>query len=293
VFVFLNELPADWEEQRPSRPSAKVSHPKVGDWLLKAFDADHQGDGGRRVTMKVDNDWNPWMSISSPGPEWDDWILMTTTEPTTMGTEGGPMSRLHDRKLLHWCTVPTALRSRTAWVRNSRFIPVDRAKFHPIVLRLAEKLMRIRVPQTARTGFTFALHHSLVIPRRSRIVLSESTFLASIPGHFHLDIVLRVPGEPFEAVRHGDADYSLLRGWYMSPWAQLNTINGLMLDTTWHVLREYVRSLLMAVYRNVAVPLGFTFGVAETVDLYDQHYGTFAQLFRIELQKYILESDQG
>jgi hypothetical protein len=85
--------------------------------------------------MKMDNDWNPWVSISRPDLEWDDWILMRTTEPTTMGTEGRPMTRLHDRELLHWSTVPTALRCGTAWVRDSRFIPVDGAEFHPIVLR--------------------------------------------------------------------------------------------------------------------------------------------------------------
>jgi hypothetical protein len=83
----------------------------------------------------------------------------------------------------------------------------------------------------------------------------------------------------------------------VSPWTQsivqLNTINGLMLDTTWRVLRQHIASLLMAVYRNVVVPLGFAFGVAETVDLDDQHDGAFAQLFGIELQKYSLESDQG
>jgi hypothetical protein len=72
VFVFLNELPADWAEQRPLRRSPKISHPKDGDGILKAFCADHQGDGGRRVMMKVDNDWNPWMFISRPDPEWDD-----------------------------------------------------------------------------------------------------------------------------------------------------------------------------------------------------------------------------
>jgi hypothetical protein len=71
------------------------------------------------------------------------------------------------------------------------------------------------------------------------------------------------------------------------------SIDGLMLDTTWHVLRQFVTSLLMAVYRNVAVPLGFAFGVAETVDVYDEHSGAFTQLFGIELQKHILESDQG
>jgi hypothetical protein len=33
------------------------------------------------------------------------------------------MSRLHDRELLHWSTVPIALRCGTAWVRDSGFIP--------------------------------------------------------------------------------------------------------------------------------------------------------------------------
>jgi hypothetical protein len=42
----------------------------------------------------------------------------------------------------------------------------------------------------------------------------------------------------------------------------LNTIDGLMLDTTWHVLTQYVTSLLMLVYEKVAAPLGFAFGVS-------------------------------
>jgi hypothetical protein len=58
VFVFLNKLLAGWAGQRPSCRSPKISHPKVGDWILKPFYADDLGAGGRRVTMKVDNDWN-------------------------------------------------------------------------------------------------------------------------------------------------------------------------------------------------------------------------------------------
>jgi hypothetical protein len=119
---------------------------------------------------------------------------MRTTEPATMGIEGRPMSRLHDREFLHWRTVPTALRCGTAWVRDSRFVPVDGTEFYSIVLMLAEKLMTIRVPQTARTAFIFALHHSLATPRRSWILLSESTFQASIPGYFHLESVFECPG---------------------------------------------------------------------------------------------------
>jgi hypothetical protein len=66
-----------------------------------------------------------------------------------------------------------------------------------------------------------------------------------------------------------------------------------MLDTTWRVLRQYVTAILMAVYRNVGIPHGFAFAVAETVELYQEHYTAFERLFTIDLRRYILESDQG
>jgi hypothetical protein len=42
-----------------------------------------------------------------------------------------------------------------------------------------------------------------------------------------------------------------------------------MLDMTWHVLRQYVTAIIMAAYCNVSVPLGFVFGAAEVVELYE------------------------
>jgi hypothetical protein len=49
----------------------------------------------------------------------------------------------------------------------------------------------------------------------------------------------------------------------------------------------------MAVYCDVGVRLGFSFGIAETVELYQQQYTTFAELFAIDLRQYVVESDQG
>jgi hypothetical protein len=66
-----------------------------------------------------------------------------------------------------------------------------------------------------------------------------------------------------------------------------------MLDTSWKVIRKYATTTIMSVYRNVWIPLGFTFGAAETVELYEQHFGAFNCLFGINLSHYILESDQG
>jgi hypothetical protein len=69
-------------------------------------------------------------------------------------------------------------------------------------------------------------------------------------------------------------------------------VDGFMPDTTWKVIRSYVAAILMAVPRNVGIPLAFAFGVAETVELYEQHYNAFLRLFEIDLKQYILESDQ-
>jgi hypothetical protein len=46
-------------------------------------------------------------------------------------------------------------------------------------------------------------------------------------------------------------------------------MDGLMLDTTWEIIRKDVTTIIMAVCRNVGFPLGFAFGAAETVQLYD------------------------
>jgi E3 ubiquitin-protein ligase DOA10 len=66
-----------------------------------------------------------------------------------------------------------------------------------------------------------------------------------------------------------------------------------MLDTTWRIIRKSVTTVIMAVYRNMGAPLGFAFGAAETVELYEQHFAALNHLFGINLNHYNLESDQG
>jgi hypothetical protein len=49
----------------------------------------------------------------------------------------------------------------------------------------------------------------------------------------------------------------------------------------------------MAICSNVGVPLGFSIGVAENMELYQQQYTAFAELFAIDLRQYAVESNQG
>jgi hypothetical protein len=108
---------------------------------------------------------------------------------------------------------------------------------------------------------------------------------------------VQVAGENFATMIRGGQHCSILREYHVSPWTQSilqeNVIDGLMLDTTWHVIRQSVTTIVMAVYCHVGVPLEFALGVAETMELDQQHYDAFTELFAIDLSRYILESDQG
>jgi hypothetical protein len=65
----------------------------------------------------------------------------------------------------------------------------------------------------------------------------EGEFRAQIPDYLYLDIEqwLRVDDE-FKRLIRGENEFSILCGWYVSPWAQSiierNSVDGLMLETT-------------------------------------------------------------
>jgi hypothetical protein len=236
------------------------------------------------------------------------WIRVTMTEESDRGTQGRKLTRIRVCKWVHWHFMLPKLRGGTAWIdRLSSFLPIDSSEFHLIVLSLTTRLIRESLPERPITRFLFLLHASFAMPRRAHQVLSEETFAGIIPGYLHLHIGLQVDGDPFEMVTRGEMCYSILRGWYISPWVASiltrNPIDGILLDTTWRVLRQYMTAILMAVDDcrwlsmavdgNVGVPLGIAFGTAETVALYEQFYTALDQFFQLDLSQYIMESDQG
>jgi uncharacterized spore protein YtfJ len=45
-----------------------------------------------------------------------------------------------------------------------------------------------------------------------------------------------------------------------------NDVQGLMMDTTWSVMQDYVTSILVAVKNNTVIPIAFSFGATESLD---------------------------
>jgi hypothetical protein len=91
--------------------------------------------------------------------------------------------------------------------------------------------------------------------------------------------------------------YYVLSGVWLSALAAAalvdNEIERLILDTTFKVIRQYHTAILLAIIHNVGLPLGFSFGPQELIDLYDHFHTTFRDELGIDLIRYVLLSDQG
>jgi hypothetical protein len=72
-----------------------------------------------------------------------------------------------------------------------------------------------------------------------------------------------------------------------------NEIDGLILDRTFKVNRQYHTAILLAIIHNAGLPLGFSFGQQELIDLCDHFCTTFRDELGIDLARYILLSEQG
>jgi hypothetical protein len=171
---------------------------------------------------------------------------MKQNEETIQGIQKRT-SRSPQVKKMIWGQITTSNpRGRNAWIKYSAFVPVRPSDFHPILHSLASKLISAGLyEKSPRSRFIFVLHRCFTTPKCYRVVMPEREFRAHIPGYFHLDVGQWLRSEDeFERLIRGEDEFSILPGWYVSPWAQSiherNNMDGLMLDTTWKVIRKYV-----------------------------------------------------
>jgi hypothetical protein len=82
----------------------------------------------------------------------------------------------------------------------------------------------------------FSIHRALTLEH------TLQSFTRSVHGYLHFNLGIRRPGDPFEAFHPAIAEYSIMSGYYVTPWAgcgiQDNAIDGIVLDTPWTVMRE-------------------------------------------------------
>lgn len=96
-----------------------------------------------------------------------------------------------------------------------------------------------------------------------------------------------------------DKEYFILGGIYITPVASSlvceSRVSGMMLDTTWKLLQNYVCSIPALIIHNVGVPIGFTFSLIEDAAIYTDFFRIFENSYGFSINDVIqiVESDQG
>jgi hypothetical protein len=124
---------------------------------------------------------------------------------------------------------------------------------------------------------------------------SSQTDFHARPGRLVLYLAVSQPYDNRHRVNHNDFEYSALLGVWLSVLVAAalvnNEIDGLILDTTFKMIRQYHTAILLAVIHNVGLPLDFSFGPQESIGLYDHFYTTVRDELGIDLTRYALLSD--
>jgi hypothetical protein len=141
------------------------------------------------------------------------------------------------------------------------------------------------------------LHDALEVTRTKDGKDHSARAFLSVPGWLCLRLGEAKRYDRRERYIHNGNERAILSGYWVhgkapSIFTNGNQIDGLIMDTTFTVLRLFYTAILVAVSHNVGIPVALSFGTHETVELYDSFYTAFSSL-GIDLRQYILESDQG
>jgi hypothetical protein len=289
----LNELDDEWQR----RPRAWTKEQKETTFTVITL-SNSNSDDQRQIRLMFDVNLEFQVEISTATVQEPPWTMLVTRKMTQTGSQGRMLQKEKMRTFIQWESPILDNRAGTAWIHDSSMIiPFAEVDFHPVIKSLTKRFCKLFMQPSPSTIFIFALQQILQPPRLTGREIRADTLKQFISGHLRLYISLPSPDDEFELIHSQGESYSILHGWYIAPWARdiltKNSIDGLLLDTTWRVMRDYVTVILMAVLYNVGIPIALAFGPGETTELYEQIYEAFQNRFGIDLGTFPLESDQG
>jgi hypothetical protein len=92
---------------------------------------------------------------------------------------------------------------------------------------------------------------------------------------------------------------AILKSTSVAPWAsslfrhQPPIAAGILMETTWRIIRVDVPSILTVVAGNVGIPIALNFGPMENCELYDRFSSLFESSLELDLSTNVIELDQG
>lgn len=127
----------------------------------------------------------------------------------------------------------------------------------------------------------------------------EDLSAVGLHGFFNLLLTYKIFQLNLQSYCIGNLDYYIMSGIHiMNKARSLSNINqiqidGLILDTTWMAIPQYVFSILNACFCNSSIPIAFAFGGGEIISLYDFLISKVEKQLDINFSGRYLESDEG
>jgi hypothetical protein len=269
--------------------AAKVPTVTVSEhWVSLGFEGEREREPGDGPARRI-----PW-HIQSPVPQiWQSWRThareyrdfkrrrTTNLQDTVFIKFGGKLSP----------------RATSTWIwQNELLLLHDREDFSgPLRYFVKTYPPHLIGPQQI---ILERLRDALFWTRKGKAAEKSVTAFLDRAGFLELILTpVEGPHDHREQYEWAGTKYAIHGGYWVHPKAQVilarHDIDGLVMDTTFKVIRRYHLAILVAVWHNVGIPLAVSFGPRENIELYDRFYTVFQERFQIDLTRYTLESDQG
>jgi hypothetical protein len=223
------------------------------------------------------------------------WTTRCRDGQSFIGSRGRKKNESHEATFVDLeGTFP--VRASSHWIRHSDMILIHEK--HDFGWPLLHFVKAFRPDDEHRDPYILArLRESLALVKRVSRPNHSARDFREVPGWLELRVAPLQDSEKWERYQMDDGTWvSIISGIWIHPQAPSimtrNSVDGLVMDTTFEVIRLYHTAILIAVSHNVGIPLAYAFGPKESIELYDSFYTAFDDL-GINLRTYILESDQG
>ena len=296
VSVMLNTLLSDWTNEDRTPRILKIDAETNGKIALYTFVS--KIDSSHKVHFHINTLKQNIDAIATINWLKDYWVKETIKINTNVGSQKRIRKSQHNVDVFRFTIcIPINDRITQAIIKEKSTDFYSQKMFsHPYNL-FVSTLKHFDLFY-GRSTFMARYYNSYIDNKKRKYEKSETKFKRDAQGYIKF-ILTDELSDSFDSIIVDGNKYSVVNGIYITPYTvsilknNPTILNGLMLDTTWKVMYNYVTSILVASVCNVSVPLGFSFGKSETKDEYQLLFSFFKSKLNIDLSNYIIESDQG
>ena len=286
--------------------------PEYGEWsfrLLSTFMNELDGwsfdsKNGCRSQMRANGPPYTFMkifSINNPSHQIKINISSSITVKATKSMiSSWQKEKVGDSSIKYYLSIDVQSNSSKVIIRNSSMLYYSDLQFSSLFHSFSASFVDNQVAPFDDDTAPIYNFYDTFLNHKYYEKIDYTTFKKSTEGYMILYLIENNDTKKhLDTVVVNEKTFFILGGSYFSPFIEDIVkdprVNGILLDTTWHALRNYVTSIPTLSIQNVGVPIGFQFGLSEDETIYSDFFTNFENVYGFKLPSYIhiAESDQG